>query len=337
VNEANECRCGRPTSGATLCDQCGVTLEVAAANISAYYADLDAVRIKATRYGGTHATKGGIGKAQPLVLDGRFTDPTGDGSRLAWETRNTVTTWARIMLDQWPPLTWHGPVCPTCWHASCTEHRRRQHPRDNVWSVCAYFQRMLGSIRSAEWADEMLDELLDLERRLRRFVDRPADRWYAGKCSAETTQHNSLTCACACHHGHGQPCDMIGGCGLTFAGALCPVDLYAEAEKGTITCRGCGTVHDVQGRREFLLREAREVHVTATEAAGALLAWTDYDGSESKLVDLIRKWRDRDKLDVADVTSLLGRDRHLYRLGDIQDLLVQHAQREQEKRMSRSA
>jgi hypothetical protein len=97
-------------------------------------------------------------------------------------------------------------------------------------------------------------------------------------------------------------------------------------DSGTITCPACGTEHDVASRRDFLLAEAKDYQVTATEAAQALLAWTDYDGTETKLVDRIRKWRDRGHLEVRDVTSLSGRDRHLYRLGDIQVLLIGDAQ-----------
>jgi hypothetical protein len=142
-------------------------------------------------------------------------------------------------------------------------------------------------------------------------VDRPADKWYAGKCSTTTM---------------GDPDNpSVGSCG---------VELYAREDRGWIDCPGCGVRHDVAERREFLLIEARDYLVTATEAARALLAWTDYDGTETKLMDRIRKWRDRESLDVADVTSLQGRDRHLYRLGDIQDLLVGDARNTQDRSLA---
>jgi hypothetical protein len=134
------------------------------------------------------------------------------------------------------------------------------------------------------------------------MVDRPASRWYAGKCSATDETGNS-----------------------------CPAELYANTEKGRIVCPACETEHDIATRRDFLLAEAKGYLVTATEAAAALMSWTDYGGTEERLVDRIRKWRNRGDLEVADVTSLHGRDRHLYRLGDIQDRLVKHAQREQER------
>lgn len=325
------CGCGRAVhEGAFLCQTCVRTLDVAFANVAAYHDDLETLRTKQARYGTAGSTKGSVGKAQPLGIDLRFvatSNATGDsgdqvpgregqGSALDAEVRNALTTWVRVCLEEWSYLTT---------------------PADRVPAMCAFFQGFLTAIAGQSWADELLREMLRLERALARMVDRPAERWYAGKCSAVGDDHNGRTCDCACHDGREVPCDVAGGCGLTFEPTPCQRELYAHAESGKIRCSACGTEHDVAERREFLLKEAEDYAVTATEAAGALIAWTDYDGSETKLVDLIRKWRDRDRLEVQDVTSLQGKDRHLYRLGDIQELLVQHAQREQARRMRRTA
>lgn len=309
----NTCTCGRPTAGAWLCDDCTLTFRWALANVSAYYVDLETVEVKAARYGSVGATKGSIGKAQPLPVDLRFVDakPIGPGhrasatlapgSQLKWDTWNTTVAWCRTVMEDQPEL--HGPACTDCLHLTCNAIRRRRWPRKTLPSMINYLARQFRLVLSEEWAPVMFDEFRDLERRLGRMINRPPDRWYAGKCSAVDA--------------HGQ----------------CTVDLYATADRGVITCPGCETRHDVGERREILLAEAKDYLVTATEAAGALIAWTDYDGSENKMVDRIRKWRDREKLEVREVTSLLGRDRHLYRLGDIQELMVQHAQREQGRRM----
>ena len=293
------CNCGRPTSGAWLCDHCQNTLKWALVNVGVYTDDLETVARKQVRYGG-NATKGSIGKAQPLILDGRFTGRLDHGSQLRSDSRATVVAWCRTVMEDQPQV--HGPACPSCIHVSCATVKRRRWPSDTVGSMVRYLARQFRWIVLERWVPDLLDEMLDLERRLAWFVDRPADRWYAGKCSATDETGN-----------------------------MCPVELYAVTEKGTITCPGCGVEYDVGTRRDFLLREAKDYHVTATEAAAALLAWTDYDGTETKLVDRIRKWRDREKLTVADVTSLYGRDRHLYRLGDIQDLLIGDAQNAQGK------
>lgn len=296
-----ECTCGRPTSGAWLCVRCTKTLAYSLPNIAAYYDDLETVATKRARYGNGAAVKGSIGKAQPLPVDLRFAGSIATGTQLRWDARNTVETWARVVIEEQPEL--HGPTCETCLHTSCHAQRRRVGPRDAVRSMLAYLDRQFRHITSQEWVEEMLDQFTDLERRLCRFVDRPADRWYAGKCSVDD----------------------------------CPHELYAAVDRGTVVCRACGIEHDVAERRDFLLSEAKDYLVTATEAAGALLAWTDYDGSESKMVDRIRKWRDRGRLEVRGSEEIGGKDRDLYRLGDVQALMIEAAQHEQESRAKRGA
>lgn len=309
------CHCGTPTSGAHLCERCARTLRHALINVGVYYGDLRTVATRRTRFGTGPATKGSTGKSQPLPVDMRFLDagppPEDDkssrprpatiaaGTQLRWDTWNTITSWCRTVMEHRPQL--YGPSCPTCLHLSCAQIHRRRWPTNTLGTKIEYLARQIQWILAQPWVSELLDELLDIERRLAWFVDRPADRWYAGKCSATDE--------------HGQ----------------CLVDLYARVDRGWITCPGCGTRHDVSHRREILLHEAKKYLVTATEAARALIAWTDYDGSETKLVDRIRKWRDREKLEVREVTSLSGKDRHLYRLGDIQELLVSAAQAAQSK------
>lgn len=312
------CQCGKPTAGAELCPDCARTLAYAIANVAGHYADLGTVAAKQTRYGGL-ASKGAIGKAQPLVVDMRFVSgpPQEMGARatlapltqLRWDAWNTVVAWCRTVMDEQSQVA--GPTCGEahCLHVSCHVIRVRRWPSNTVTSMCLYLDKQHRWIEGRDWAAVLLDEMLDLERRLTRAVNRPADRWYAGKCSAMVLDPEDPK-------------------------ALCHVDLYARDDRGWIDCPGCGARHDVADRRETLLQEAADYHVTATEAAGALISWTDYDGSQNRLVDRIRKWRDRERLIVRDVTSLHGKDRHLYRLGDIQDLLVGHAQDAQAQRLT---
>lgn len=287
--------CTKPTTGAHLCTSCETTLAYALANIAAYDADLRTVAERRTRYG-TQAGKPSIGKTQPLPVDMRFVDTAnhggaGRGTALAEDVRNTLVGWCRVVAEHNPPRP--GTHCAgVCLHASCAVVRRTAPPEDTVPSMVRYLARQMRAIRREDWIGDMLDELLYLEKRLARFVDRPPERWYAGKCD-------------------------------------CGVDLYAQADRGAVRCDGCSAEYDVATRRDFLLAEACDCLVTASEAAGALIAWTDYDGTVEKLTDRIRKWRDRDQLEVRDVTSLNGRDRHLYRLGDIQSLLIGAAQARQ--------
>lgn len=174
------CQCGRPIDGATLCKKCKHTLEVALANIAAYYADLDTLRARQVRYGNSGPMR--RGGETPAGMDLRFARK-GDASEIEHDTRNTITTWARHVMEQHPEV--HGPTCSShCLHVSCSKIRRSRYPADTVGSCCAYLLRWADWLRVDEAGPEILDELLDLERRLRRLVDRPADRWYAGKCDA---------------------------------------------------------------------------------------------------------------------------------------------------------
>lgn len=316
------CECGKPTAGAVLCDGCAKTFAYALPNVAAYHTDLGTVARKQARYGSGAATKGSVGKSQPLPVDMRFIDggeaPQDDkskrprgatlspGSQLRWDTWNTVVAWCRTVMEEQPEL--HGPACAGCLHISCAAVRRRRWPQNTVPSMVNYLSRQFRWIVREDWAPAMFGELLDLERRLARFVDRPGERWYAGKCWV----------------GEGDN--------------VCTAELWARSEgQRHIDCPACNYRHDVASRRDVLLGEAKEYLVTATQAAGALMAWTDYDGTEDKLVDRIRKWRDRERLEVRDVTSLQGKDRHLYRLGDIQDLLVEAAQKAQGRRIGGAA
>lgn len=286
-----KCVCERPTSGAWLCDRCQGTLAIAIANIAAYYADLETVQTKRARYGTGAATKGSIGKVQPLPIDNRFADVAGLGTQVKWDAWNTVTTWCRTVMEEQPEL--HGPVCGACLHLSCAAAKRRRWPAGPTMQAwCLYLDRQFRWIVSDQSVTALLGELLDVERRLRKIVDRPADKWYAGKCSAA---------------------DDTG---------ICTQELYAAVDRGSIDCPACDTRHDVGARREFLLREAKDYLVTATEAAGALLAWTDYDGTEENLIKRIGKWRERERLTSKGDATIGGKTRPLYRLGDIQSLMV---------------
>lgn len=305
----SECRCGKPTND-QFCEDCEKTFAYSLVNVGVYYVDIEqTVEPRRTRLGSNSGGKATKGKEQPLIVDMRFVNANqgraslAPGAQLMTDARATVVAWARHVMDEQPELA--GPACVTCLHVSCSAIRRRRWPTDTIPSMVRYFSRQFRWIIHEPWAPVMADEFLDLERRLSWMSDRPASKWYAGKCSV-----------------------------IDENGTECTAELYAREDRGWVDCQRCGIRHDVSERRAVLLREAKHYLVTATEAASALMAWTDYDGTETKLVDRIRKWRDRGRLEVADVTSLHGKDRHLYRLGDVQDLLVGHAQRQQQQTLS---
>lgn len=279
-------------AGTFLCERCVQTLDYALANIATYHDDLDTLRTKRARYGG-QTGKGSIGKAVPLPLDGRFTDGTGQGSEVAYAARSTVVAWTRVALDEWPPIA--GPTCRECLHLSCHEVKRRAHPRDTVASCCVYLAGQRNRIAAMPWAAELVDEMLDVERRLRRLVDRPAEGWYAGVCGSTTD---------------------------TDAGEVrCVRELYSEPGSPFVRCRDCGCTYDVEARRKALLREAEDREVTVRTLARVVTTLGASNASEARIENRINVWVSRGRLKANGRRVIDGKPRPVYRVGDVLDLL----------------
>lgn len=284
----------RPVRSTTICSHCARTLEVAVANIGAYVADLDTVRTRRTRYSDPAPLRRGGGPVA-LPVDDRFTDQCGTGTDLAWVARNTITTWTRVVLEERPPLTWHGPFCAQCLHRSCNQTRVRRPPADNLVSCCRYLHRQLPHLLAALWVPQLLDELLNLERRLARFLDRPPARWYAGPCTA--------------------------GLQAMEATWLCGAELYANPDKDTITCPECGLSYTVEQRRTWLLAAAEDRLETATTIAQAVTVFGEYDRGETRLVKRIDRWVRDGRLARRGHTRWGDRTLAVYRVGDVVELV----------------
>lgn len=276
--------CGAAThDGIYLCHKHTGTFAHAATNTGTYYADLETLRT------GQRATRydkaGGKGaKTEGYIgMSLRFANPDPNGKGAITEGHGTrMVTATRNAV-----VTWTRIALDT-WPNLAT-------PADNVPALCAFLASIANAIAGQPWAAEALRDLRACENGLRGLVDIAPAKWYAGRCSTPTNEDQT-------EH--------------------CQVDLYARASSGTIDCPGCGIRHDVADRREVLLREARTYLVTATEAASALAAWTDYDRGVDKLADRIRQWCNRNQLVSHGTEKVAGRDRALYRLGDVEELLI---------------
>lgn len=282
--------CGARVDAATLCRGCVKTLAWALANIAAYLGDLDTIRTRRTRFGGPVPLRRGGGPI-PLPVDHRFTDipgagldeqgcdtAWGAGTDLAWVARNTLTTWIRHLLEQHPHLP--GPS------------------RNTAGACCAWLLTHSDRIRVNETGPELLDELLDLERQLRRFVDHPPELTYVGPCTA-------------------------GLSGL--AGAwICGADLYASAGKAEVTCRQCNASYQADARRAWLLGQAEDEWHTAPDIAHALVTFSDdVSGDERRLANRIRQWAKRGRLSARDKVWAHGQEAPRYRLGDVLSLVYE--------------
>jgi DNA-directed RNA polymerase subunit RPC12/RpoP len=172
------CGCGKPCDGSFICPSCSKAMEIALGNISAYWADLDTVKGRQTRYGGSG---GGRGGEKPLPVDLRFLGAYEDGSRLQEQALVTIGVWGRIVMEERLELA--GPTHDSCLHVSCSTYRRSRYPRGDVIAYCRYMLGHADWIRTQHWAPDILDEMDNLEAQLRRFVDRPRESWYAGPCA----------------------------------------------------------------------------------------------------------------------------------------------------------
>lgn len=301
--------CANPAApGSFLCSKCDKALEQVLTESSWLLDELDLVLARQTRYSSarsgpqrpsrddTEARRAKVGAAaQALPLD-----LTATAVRGVYVTK--LETWVRLLMET-------IPTCPTYPTAS---------------SYADWLQLNRPAIRTDNRAGEMVSDLSGAFAAAQYVVDRPLERWFAGVCSATVPlPHGSATCDCACHRSTSQPCDEPGGCKPAQAVVgECPERLYADTSTGMVTCRSCGTHHDIAQRRDVLLSEAQEVLATASEAARAVVVWSDYERGENKLVKRISMWAVRGRIETKGHVVEFGQQRPLYRIGDILDLLA---------------
>lgn len=274
----SDCICGRPAGSSAICSDCSHKLQTALGDISSYWRDLDTVKARQTRYGGSG---GGRGGEKPLPVDVRFLGIWEDGSMLQEQVLNTVGTWGRLVMEERPEIT--GPTHDTCLHVSCSVLRRSRKPRNDVAAYCRYLLGHADWIRTQHWAPEILDELTDAAGQLRRMVDRPAEKWFAG------------------------PCDV------------CKRDLYAKTGAAVVECKECQLTYDVQERRGWLLDQINDQLFTATEIARAV-SWL---GSDPLTPERIRTWAARKRITSHGTTLVKGRWMPTYRVSEVTLLLAQ--------------
>lgn len=332
--------CDRPAPHATLCQHCTRTLRMALRNVAALYADMDTtVRTRATRITEPAAHVSGGRLDQPLPVDNRFTGTTSKGTTLDREVRATLSTWCRRVLTEYPPtqlrplIACTDPHCDRCGmlraHRPQAErdHQRRTPPTGTVTSMAVYLFRMAGAITAQQWADDLLRDMLALERQLRRFVDRPGDAWYAGLCGTilePERPHDATTCACACHH-HNPACDMPGGCGreyTTIDAVLCTRPLWAQPDDTWVRCRDCDTRWDIDDRKEILLVEAGERVATVDAIFRIVNSLIDPELKYTQLSARVRQWKHRGKIHPVGTRVIDGVTVSAYRVGDVLDLLT---------------
>jgi ribosomal protein L37AE/L43A len=298
--------CGKPIhDNAYICRPCGQTLTTALHHIADLHAELDVTLTRQARIGSTN------GPAQPpevdpdpqpknVILWGVAVQPLPfhlGASKVAQDVGNTISTWARVILEERrmdlpaipePPI---GPVCnPTeCKHQSCTVIR--WHVRDSeITHAAKFIAEYVWWLRRRPEATEAYSDLVAVASQLERIIDNPPTLKYAGPCN------------------------------------VCRKDLYVREGAGVVECRPCGMTYDMAGRREWLLEAAEDRLERAAHIAQAVT-----DLGSPITAHRIRMWAQRGRL-LPHATDGLGRP--LYRIGDVRELLKTDAARDAHRHVS---
>lgn len=141
-----------------------------------------------------------------------------DAARAHDAAVSTVVTWARHVSEE------RGIALPLV--------GTDEHP---TAAVATWLTGHLDWLRHRQEAAESFRELLQACRVLERVVDRPAARWWAGRCDVDD----------------------------------CTEDLYPVAGASSHTCR-CGVEHDLGERKDWFLKRAEDHWDNAARLAGLL-------------------------------------------------------------------
>ncbi|MGW9447040.1 hypothetical protein [Bacillus mobilis] len=191
-----------------------------------------------------------------------------------------LATWCRVMMEPFPALP--GPTCRTCDHRSCQAIRYVRGPQDTIASMAKWLHARSRDVRTAEWGDECVEQIRYAVSEVRKCIERPAERIYAG------------------------PCPDCGG------------KVYGLAGAAKAWCRqdGCdGEIEDPEARRDEAVKRAvaaaPERLVTAAEAAMASRALGRQVSDRA-----VRKMAAEGK-----IHAVPGSKPAKYRLGEIMDVL----------------
>lgn len=249
--------CDRPVAdNAYLCQTCTGDLEKLLGDVPALIGDL----------------------AVTYTMSSRTTDRS-NGSKSA----ETSLPWSDKASEALDGLT----NCLTTWVRLIVEERGENgdpEPHDDLLSISRWLLRHVGWLRHHQAASEALRDVERAVNAVNRVMDLAAERWYAGKCSAETDH-----------------------------GPVCGVDLYAKTGALKVSCWRCRAVYDVADRRKWLLDQCEDV-LAHSELIGRALASL----GEAVTPAAIRGYALRGRI----VAHGLDREgRQTYRIGDVRQVV----------------
>lgn len=197
-------------------------------------------------------------------------------SAAADRLRGTVLVWAQAINDNGHTLDLDDGPAAAQW---LNAHRTRLLDHPQVEVAC--------------------EQLAAAIARARAVTDRPPDKVYAGVCGAVIAPDPDL-----------EPGDGLARGGVGHY--RCDNVLYAWPGTPTVRCRDCGTRHDVNMRRDLMLREIDQMLFTSGDIARLASYFTGLATARSaKLID---SWERRNRIQPLAHT----RDgQALYRFGEI--------------------
>lgn len=154
-------------------------------------------------------------------------------------------------------------------------------PYDDTYALALWLKARRGRVVEHPSAGVACEQLAAIVARVRRVIDRPPARVYAGVCGATVAPDP----------------DATPGDGLARGGVghyRCEESLYAELDADTVRCRGCGTEYHVKARQAQMLTHLDSMLFTPADLARlASLFMTISVARASKLID---SWERRGKL-----------------------------------------
>lgn len=262
--------CDRPVPDTSfVCPRCGDRLGQLLDAVPGIGDDLDDVIRRQVRFAESH---GGRSQERPLPYN-----PAASESKAVLV--GTLTFWAAAVSEQ------------------------RGHPMPDV-TLAALGPYLAGSVpwlRAQAAGPDAFDEITTAVRQARSVTDRPAERRYAGPCTAGVPMYSP-----------------VDGAELGYE-RECGTDLYAREQGDTVTCPECGTEYPLAERRAWLLEQADDQLLPARELARAI------DGLGVPLTAAVVAGLKRRGRIIPHGTTPDGRD--LFRVGDVRAVVQANAAR----------
>lgn len=161
------CRGAETSNGLALCDLCQRFARSIFEHLPIYFRNL--ARWRPGRAGSRPVP------GSRVLYDG---EPQGAGDRVTRaldEASNSLTTWARMLVDHRPYLE---RLLDRLADADLTE-------AETVAWLCRGFDKYLGSLATLDWCGEFVRELGKIETTLRLLTEDVAPGWYAGGCKGK--------------------------------------------------------------------------------------------------------------------------------------------------------